>query len=423
MPLRLLIFLTAVNLLNYFDRYIVHAVEPLLKHEFGLTNAESGILGAAFVFGYVIFSPLFGYLGDRFNRQLLMAGGLLAWSLFTGLTSLATGFNSFLALRALVGVGESSFSAIVPGYLKSRISDTIALNSALSLFYVAIPVGSALGFVAGGATADYLGWRSLFGAAALPGLVLTIGFFFLGSEKREVKPAIVGGGFLAGIGAILSSRVLCLTILGYIFNTFALNGVAYFVARYGSSLGMEMSEVDKYFGIILVCTGIIGTLGGGRLASRYAERKEAQLAALLLFVSVTTFIGVPFLCAAFLVESPMLFFVACCFAELALFAGVAPLNSVLVSRAPTGLETLTQGFTIFSIQLFGGALAPILIGKCADIIENSFTHLVPTGSVALGYALQLATISMVISGGLWLLAAMREREEAQSSMVKPKNGS
>jgi MFS family permease len=415
MPLRLLIFLTAVNLLNYFDRYIVHSVEPLLKSEFALTNAQSGFLGAAFVIGYVVFSPLFGYLGDRFDRPLLMGIGLFAWSLFTGLTSFASGFYSFLALRALVGVGEASFSAIVPGYLKARVSDTIALNSALSIFYVAIPVGSALGYVAGGVTAENWGWRPLFAVAAVPGIILALGFWFIPPDKRQSESRAGGGNFFSGVQSILHSRVLRLTILGYIFNTFALNGVAYFVARYGSSLGMEMSTVDWYFGIILVCTGIIGTLGGGRLASWYAKGKHSPLEAMLLFVSLTTIVGVPFLCAAFLVGSPELFFAACFFAELALFAGVAPLNSVIVARAPNGLETLTQGVTIFSIQFFGGALAPIAIGQFADILGTHFGELVPSGSIALGYALQLSTLSMVFSAVIWFIASVRERAESQVS--------
>lgn len=411
MPLRLLVFLTAINLLNYFDRYIVHSVEPLLRSEFSLTNAQSGFVGAAFVVGYVVFSPLFGYLGDRFDRRLLMAIGVLAWSLFTGLASLASGLYSFLVLRALVGVGEASFSAIVPGYIKGRVSDTIALNSALSVFYVAIPVGSALGYVAGGVTAESWGWRALFGAAAVPGVVLALGFWFVGPDRSKPTSPTQRIDFFSAARSIASVPVLRLTILGYIFNTFALNGVAYFVARYGSGLGMEMGQVDWYFGLILVCTGIIGTLGGGRFASWYAKGKHAPLQSMLLFVSITTFIGVPFLGVAFLVGSPELFFGACFFAELALFAGVAPLNSVIVGYAPKGLETLTQGLTIFSIQLFGSALAPIVIGKLADILSTTGPHTSSAAHAVLGYALQLSTLSMVFSAAVWFVAARRDSSE------------
>jgi MFS family permease len=134
LPYRLIAFLTLINILNFFDRYIVQAVEPLLKSEFGLTNQQSGLLGAAFVVGYTIFSPLFGFFDNRVDRRILMACGLVAWSLFTGLTGLASGFLFFVIARMLVGVGEASFGAIVPSFLKGRVQDMVALNSALSLF-------------------------------------------------------------------------------------------------------------------------------------------------------------------------------------------------------------------------------------------------------------------------------------------------
>jgi hypothetical protein len=101
----------------------------------------------------------------------------------------------------------------------------------------------------------------------------------------------------------------------------------------------------------------------------------------------------------------MAFFAACFVAQIALFAGVAPLNTVLVSRAPKGLEALTQGVTIFLIQLLGAALAPVVIGWGADVLDRS-----GRGDVALSYALQIATLAMAISGFVWWRAAMTEKQ-------------
>jgi MFS family permease len=134
LPIGLLLFLTLVNILNFFDRYIVHAVEPVLKAEFALSNEQSGYLAGAFVIGYVVFCPLFGFFSDRVDRRFLMAFGLCAWSVFTALTGLSSGFAAFLTARILVGVGEASFGAIVPAYLKTRTPDVVSLNSALSVF-------------------------------------------------------------------------------------------------------------------------------------------------------------------------------------------------------------------------------------------------------------------------------------------------
>jgi predicted MFS family arabinose efflux permease len=406
LPYRLIAFLTLINILNFFDRYIVQAVEPLLKSEFALTNQQSGILGGAFVVGYIFFSPLFGFFGDRVDRRILMAVGLIAWSLFTGLTGLASGFYYFLLARILVGVGEASFGAIVPSFLKGRVTDMIALNSALSIFYVAIPVGSALGYIAGGQFAASWGWRNLFLLATLPGLLLSVGFLFIAKEDkslivRETKPS-----FIQGTGAIMRAPVLRLTIIGYIFQTFALNGIAMFVVRHVAALGVPDDVVARNFGLNLAITGFIGALGGGQLASRLVARSSMQVRGLLLFVGITTAVGVPFLFGALLLSSPSQFFVLCFVAQIAIFAGTAPLNSVLVSRAPLGLEAFTQGITIFAIQLFGGFLAPMLIGYVADLLI-SMGGFSPTE--ALAYGLQLSPLAMLLSAVVWLMAARAER--------------
>ena len=282
MPWGVLLFLTLINLLNFFDRYIVHAVEPILKSEFVLSNKESGLLGAAFVLGYFLFSPIFGFLGDRIDRRILMAAGLFAWSLFTALTALSHTLYTFIAARALVGIGEASFGAIVPGYLKGRVAGTLALNNALALFYVAIPVGSALGFIAGGQIAMQWGWRPLFLLAALPGIVLAFGFLRIAPERRSLPKKEAAAGFIEGWRRILARPELRLIISGYVLNTFALNGIAMFVVRHGTSLGMSESEVASRFGVILATTGLIGALGGGRLASLLAARMTNQVRGLLL---------------------------------------------------------------------------------------------------------------------------------------------
>ena len=406
LPYRLLAFLTLINILNFFDRYIVQAVEPVLKSEFALTNQQSGILGAAFVVGYIVFSPLFGFFGDRVDRRVLMGIGLIAWSLFTGLTGLASSFYYFLFARMLVGVGEASFGAIVPSFLKGRVTDMVALNSALSIFYVAIPVGSALGYIAGGQLAASWGWRNLFLLATLPGLVLSIGFFFIAKEDRSLTVQESRPSFLQGIGAIMRSPVLRLTIIGYILQTFALNGIAMFVVRHVAALGMAEDLAARNFGLNLAITGFIGALGGGQLASRLVARSTMQVRGLLLFVGITTALGVPFLSGALLLDSPWGFFALCFVAQVALFAGTAPLNSVLVARAPLGLEAFTQGITIFAIQLLGGALAPVLIGYVADL-------LIAVGGLsataALAYSLQVSSFAMVLAAFVWLMAARAER--------------
>ncbi len=424
MPWGVLIFLALVNTLNFFDRYIVQSVEPLLKQEFALTNSESGLLGAAFVLGYFIFSPIFGYLGASRDRRWLMGVGLFVWSACTALTGLAPTFLVFVLARIMVGVGEASFGSIVPGYLKGRISNPIQLNNALSIFFVAIPVGSALGYVVGGNIAQVWGWRSVFFAAAVPGILLSLCFVKISPETGVAKSSseapqegilrqLSGGinGFYNGVKQIFSRSDLGFTIAGYVLNTFALNGIAMFVVRHGEGLGMEADDVAATFGGILVVTGFLGTLGGGFLASKISAARPNRIKAMLAFISITTLLGAPCLAVAFLANSAEWFFGACFVAEIALFAGVAPLNSVLVQRSPPGLETLTQGVSIFLINLFGAAAGMFVVGWVTDLLL--VLPSVATEATALALALQVTTIAMILSGLLWWIATVKTPPEGE----------
>jgi MFS family permease len=404
MPIVAVLFLTVVNLLNYFDRYIVQSVEPSITKEFGLSNTQAGYVVSAFVLGYFVFSPIFGYLGDRCDRRRVMAFGLLAWSAATAMTSWASSVATFVVARILVGIGEASYGAIVPVYLMGRVSDTLGLNRALSIFYVAIPVGSALGYVAGGQIAAVYGWRSLFLLAALPGVALALGFLFLRGEgllhRSAAEPS---AGMLEGLRLIAQRPFLGLVILGYVLNTFTLNGVAAFVVRHGTTLGLTEATSATSFGVILVVTGLLGTLGGGFLSSRLAVGTEDSIPSLIRFVAWSTIIAVPFLGVSFMSTSVSLFLAGCFLAELLIFAGVAPLNSVIVARAPERFEAFTQGVTIFAIQLFGGFLGPVVIGFLADRLGN------------LAWALQGTTVALLASGLMWLLASRRAGERVMTN--------
>src|SRR5437899_11861737 len=172
-PFWLLFILTGLNLLNYLDRFVLNAVRTPLANDFGVNYGDSGRTVTAFMIGYFVTSPFFGYLGDRFPRKWLIAFGIFVWSLGTLLTGSAAGFAMLLTFRVLVGLGEASYATISP----SLISDAFGpakRNNALTIFYVAIPVGSALGYILGAEIAHYWGWRHAFIWAGVPGLALAL---------------------------------------------------------------------------------------------------------------------------------------------------------------------------------------------------------------------------------------------------------
>lgn len=388
-----LFFLTAINMLNYLDRYIMAAVLPAVTNDLALSQTAAGFLVSAFVPGYVIFSPIFGYLGDRYNRPRLLALGVFLWSLATILSAVASSFWLMVFARVMVGIGEASFATIGPGYIKDRIKDGIKVNSALSIFFCAIPVGSALGFVLGGALAQRFGWHTAFLAGGVPGLILAPLLLRL-LEVRGSAPADTQ--LAKGVREIWSSTLLRYAIGGYILQAMTLNGVAAFISAYGVSIGFSLERIGTAFGLILVAAGLVGTLLGGRLSSYLAAKAGSQVSSMLSFVGISALIGVPFLFAAFSVENQVLFLSLCFVAEVLIFAGTAPVNAVIVVSAPAAYLTLTQGVTILALNLLGNLPAPPIVGFIAD-------------NFSLVWGLKFLCLPLALAGAIWTVGGRKSK--------------
>ena len=182
-PTVTLLALTGLNLFNYLDRYVLSAVLTPLKAEWNLSDEQLGRLSTVFMLGYFVTSPIFGWLGDRLPRRWLIAAGVFVWSLGTTLSGVAGSFTMLVLFRILVGVGEASYATISPGWI-ADLWPAPKRNNALTIFYVAIPVGSALGYILGGVIAARWGWRPAFFWAGAPGLVLAVAMLALKEPTR-----------------------------------------------------------------------------------------------------------------------------------------------------------------------------------------------------------------------------------------------
>ena len=169
-----LVLLLGINLFNYVDRQVLAAVEPLIREHFGATQTQMGWLATAFLVSYMIFSPLFGWLGDRTSRWLLVAAGVIVWSLATGGTGLATSLTVLLITRCFVGIGEAAYGPVAPTILSDLYPVSIR-GRVMAWFYLAIPVGSALGYVLGGGVAKLTdSWNWPFYVVVIPGIALGV---------------------------------------------------------------------------------------------------------------------------------------------------------------------------------------------------------------------------------------------------------
>jgi hypothetical protein len=187
--------LTGLNVLNYLDRYVGAAVLPLMLSAFALSDAQGGLLQSAFIIVYSLMSPIAGWLGDRRARMPLAAAGVLIWSVATLGTAAAPTFAVLLFARALIGVGEASYGVITPA-LVSDYYPAEKRARVLAIFYAAIPVGTALGYIVGGSVGSHWGWRAAFLVAGIPGAVLGLALLLLEEPPRGASDAADhhGGG-------------------------------------------------------------------------------------------------------------------------------------------------------------------------------------------------------------------------------------
>jgi MFS transporter, Spinster family, sphingosine-1-phosphate transporter len=401
-PFWCLFILTGLNLFNYLDRYVLSAVLTPLKEELNLTDGQLGSLSTAFMIGYFVSCPFFGYLGDRMKRKWLIAAGVLVWSVATVKTGFAGGFISLLFLRVLVGLGEASYATIAP----SLISDTFVRekrNNALTIFYVAIPVGAACGYIVGGSLSEMLSWRWAFIWAGAPGLLLALSLLpFKEPRRGQMDPETSAHGTLPGWKDILKlfkNTEYNLVCWGYTAYSFALGAYAYWGPSFVNRVhGMSNKDASLFFGGVLVVAGLIGTLLGGFLATSWQKKSVSGYAWML---ALSTFVTVPASLAAFWVEDTTLSLVLLGLAMLFAFLPTGPVNTLILETVPANLRASAMALSIFMIHMFGDMWSPWIVGLLAD----SWQDLRP--------AISILPAAFLVGAFLWLWLALRQQRSGK----------
>src|SRR2546423_1109558 len=257
-PAVMLCILTGLNLFNYLDRLILPAVLTPLRGDLHISDGESGRINSAFMLGYFLTAPIFGYLGVRISRKWLIALGIFIWSAGTVLSGFATGLAILLFYRILVGVGEASYATISPGLISDAF-EPARRNNALTVFYVAIPVGGALGYALGGLIEHHFGWRSAFLCAGLPGLLLALLLLpFREPERGQAEEKAVEKPRLKDVLHIFRLPDFHLVVWGYVAYTFSLGAFAYWGPVYlGRVHGLPNQTAALFFGGVLAVAGLV----------------------------------------------------------------------------------------------------------------------------------------------------------------------
>ncbi|MGD0737019.1 MAG: MFS transporter [Terracidiphilus sp.] len=358
-----LVLLVGLNLLNFIDRYILPGEVSLIQREFHSTDQQIGALTTALFLTYMVAAPLTGWLGDHFRRKPLIIAGAVLWSLATLATAWVHDYRTLFIRHALVGIGEATFSIFAPAVLADFYPERDR-NRVLSIFYVAIPVGAALGYTAGGQLGSLWGWRAPFFICAIPGLIIAALYGWMGREpERGASDHVKATVDRNTVKGLFTNPAFLTSTFGLAMLTFAMGGISNwvpeFLRRYS---GMSVGTSSLVVGAVTVVDGIAGTLVGGWLAQRWLRTNDRALY-LLSFWSVA--LTLP--CGALLFFGPPGWAVPVLLVtEFFLFLNTGPLNAAIVNSVSAPVRATAISLNLFCIHCFGDTFSPTIIGAISD---------------------------------------------------------
>lgn len=358
-----LVLLTALNFVNYIDRYILPGVQEQIKHEFLLSDEQIGSLTLWFMLAYMLTSPITGWLGDRFPRKPMIVVAALFWSAINFFTASVNSYDSLNLRHAALGIGEASFGIFAPALLADFYPPE-QRNRVMTIFNIAIPVGAALGYLVGGVVGEHHGWRMSFIVSAVPGAILALLILFLMKEPERGASQHEKAKFEKGtILTLVKNKAYLASILGYAAVTFSLGGISWWMPSFLERVGgRSQSSAAFLMGAITVVTGLLGTITGGVIAQRWSKKTPK---ALYLVPAISAALAVPPALVCFF-GPKNLTIPALALAIFLIFLGTGPVNAATVNAVRPEVRATAMAGQLFIIHALGDAISPRVIGVVSD---------------------------------------------------------
>jgi MFS family permease len=394
-----------MNMFNYIDRYVLAAVEPnirqsLLAPDDPNLGKKMGALPAVFMISYMLTAPLFGLLAERYSRWKLIALGVLLWSLASGasgmahpISGLATAFTVLLITRCFVGVGEGAYGPIAPTIISDFYPVAIR-GRVLSWFYMAIPVGGALGYALGGQVAPAWGWRWAFYVVVPPGVLLSLWAFLMREPERGASESLAAPARRAS----MKDYSILLQTPSYVWNTLGMTAMTFAVGAFGYWMPayLECQKVEPiwgiqpvtFFGILTAVAGLTGTMAGGIIGDwlrRWFSGSYFLVSGAGMVLCVPC--ALLFLASSFPAAWYYLFLT-----EFFLFFNTGPSNTVLANVTHPSIRATGFALNILVIHALGDVPSPFLVGAIKDQWSLTIGYLAVSGF-------------MLLAGVFWLLGA------------------
>lgn len=371
-----LALLTTGYALNFLDRQIINILAESIKRDLAISDAQLGLLtGTAFGLFYSILGIPIARLADRTSRVNVLSAALLIWSGFTGICGFTSNFGQLLLARLGVGVGEAGGTPAS----QSLLSDYFPHErraTALAVFSMGLPLGTALGFAVGGYLDGIVGWRNALIIAGVPGIFLAILIkLFLREPRRGEADGLADtasgdSAFWPAIRELLGRRSLILAVAGgscAVFVSYVCNAwlPAFFIRLYG----MEVSQIGVWLALCVSVGGSIGVLAGGIAVDRLRPRlpgAEVWVPAIASLISVAALLGL--LLTRDRTIAIALMFVMYTFGTV----WMGPTNAVVQRVSPVRSRSLATGLQLLIGNMVSLTLGPLLVGYLSDLFGRTY---------------------------------------------------
>jgi len=391
----MLIFLTGINFLNYFDRYIVAQLLPYIIKEFDLSLSVAGLIKTTFIVVYSFACPIFGAIGVKYARKYLISFGVGFWSLATIMAGRAGSFATFMIWRSMVGVGEASYAPIAPGLIADLFPKRLR-GRRMAFFFMVTPVGAACGYLLGGLLAESFGWRTTLLIAGAPGILLA----FVVLKMREPERGAYDGeaarktlieapdkpkGFKGAVLAywdLRNHKRYVFAALGYTAYTYAVGAFQWWMPYFFDAVHkIPRAESGITFGAITVVGGVVGALTGGQLADKLRGKIKNPYFTITWVSSALSF---PFVMMALMVDPGPLMWGSILIAEIFIFINTGPINIMLINAVPLNQRATAVALAVFMIHCFGDAISPPIVGFVSQLFGMRIGLLMIPGALLVG---------------------------------------
>ncbi len=355
-----------INLLNYIDRQILFSVFPLIKTDLSLTDTQLGLLASAFMLVYMLVAPVVGYFADRTPRQFWISLSAFLWSAATMFTGTVKNYGQLLFARSLIGVGESGFTSVSPSFVAERFP-TESRAKVLSFFGLALPLGSALGYLFGAWLGALIGWRAAFMVVGLPGIILAFIVFFKVKDTREKIVPAEEKPKLNQYFALLKNKTFLYICLGQAMGTFTLGGLAAWMPTYlNRCFDFSVAQAGTTFGLMIITAGATGTILGGIIADRLLKKTKK---AYFITSYMSFFTALPFAAAAVFTANQTAALLLFSVSIMLVFLQTGPMQAAIVATTNIKIRSMAFALNIFIIHALGDAISPALIGSVSDAFD------------------------------------------------------